>query len=758
MQTAVIGYPRIGISRELKFIIEDYFQGETSKEQLQTTAAKLRQMHWLKQVENKIDFIPSNDFSYYDRMLDTSFILNVIPERYKKLNLDPLAEYFAAARGYQGKNGIATALAMKKWFNTNYHYLVPEIEDCTEIKLIGKKTFNEFLEAKSLGVATKPAIIGAFTFIKLARFTGKKTASDIAGSLINAYVEMLLQFNKLGVEWLQFDEPILVTDLTPLDIELFRSIYREILNYKMNTKVLLQTYFGDVRDCYTDIVSLGFDGIGLDFIDGPKNCELLEKNGFPSDKTLFAGLVNGRNIWKNNYTTTLSLIDKIKKHAANIVISTSCSLLHVPYTVKNETSLPAGYKKYLAFAEEKLKELADLKSLIADDNYSTNPKYIENAKLFAQHRSTPDASIKKKISVLSEKDCIRLPEYQERKRIQREVLNLPLLPTTTIGSFPQTDEVRANRSLFKAGKITEEEYKAFNRNKIKECIALQEKLGIDVLVHGEFERNDMVEYFGEFLKGFLFTEKAWVQSYGTRCVKPPIIWDDISRSHPITVEYSAYAQSLTEKPVKGMLTGPITIYNWSFPREDISAQETVMQIALAIREEVLALEASGIKIIQIDEPALREKLPLRKADWHKEYLDWAIPAFRLVHSGVKPETQIHTHMCYSEFEDILQDIENMDADVITFEASRSNLTIIDALYSCHFHTAVGPGVYDIHSPRVPLVEEIKDALRKMLDKLPKEQLWINPDCGLKTRSDTEVVMSLKNLVTAAKEIREELYK
>jgi len=756
MKTSVIGYPRIGILRELKFALESYFDGKIAEDKLLEAAAGLRRAHWFRQIESGVDFIPSNDFSFYDGMLDTSFMLNVIPERYKALNLNDLSKYFAAARGYQGTKGDVKALAMKKWFNTNYHYMVPEIEDTMDIKLTGRKPFDEFLEAKSLGIKTKPVIIGPFTFLKLAKFTGKKEASDFTGSISKAYSEILTEFNKLGAEWVQFDEPMLVTDMTSQDIQLFKGLLSEILIAKGNVKVLLQTYFGDVRDCYTDITSLNCDGIGLDFVEGQKNINLLESHGFPNDKTLFAGIVNGKNIWKNNYAKTVPMIKKIKKYAVKTVISTSCSLLHIPYSLQNESKLSDNYKKYFAFAEEKLTELADLKLLIEDDNFEKNLIYTENAKIFTGTRSSHNELVRNRVSTLTEQDFTRVPAFQEREKIQKKIFNLPLLPTTTIGSFPQTAEVRANRSSFKKGEISEEQYKTFNKNKIKECIDLQEKIGLDVLVHGEFERNDMVEYFGESLNGFLFTEKAWVQSYGTRCVKPPIIWGDISRSKPITVEYSVYAQSLTDKPVKGMLTGPVTILNWSFPREDISLQESALQIALAIREEVLDLEANGIKIIQIDEAALKEKLPFRKADWHDEYLNWAIPAFRLVHSGVKPETQIHTHMCYSEFGDIVKDIDNMDADVITFEASRSNLTIIDELNACNFRTAVGPGVYDIHSPRVPSVGEIKEALDKMLAKLPKEKLWVNPDCGLKTRDETETVLSLKNLITAAKEIRERL--
>jgi len=756
MKTAIIGYPRIGALRELKLATEKYFEGILSEADLRDTAALLRKIHWQTQFENGIDFIPSNDFSFYDNMLDTAVLLNVIPKRYRDLRLDPLAEYFAMARGYQGVSGDVKALAMKKWFNTNYHYIVPEIDDDAEISLVGTKPFDEFSEAKNLGFVSKPVIIGAFTFLKLAKFTGHKTPVDFTKDIIKAYSEMLKKFNDLGAELIQFDEPALVTDSTADDIALLNRIYGEILLAKGSTKVLLQTYFGDIRDCYQEVISLPFDGIGLDFIEGNNTLDLVKRFSFPEDKTLFAGVVNGKNVWRNNYDHTLHILDELRKLDINIVLNTSCSLLHVPYTLKNESSMSDEYKKYFSFAEEKLTELAELKKITADHTPAEVPEYIENTSLFQTSRYCPDASVQSAVSSLSPEDFIRHPSFYEREKIQKAVLDLPLLPTTTIGSFPQTAEVKANRSNYKNDKITLVQYIEFNKEKIAECVALQEKIGLDVLVHGEFERNDMVEYFGEYLNGFLFTEKAWVQSYGTRCVKPPVIWGDISRSKPMTVDYIVYAQSITKKYMKGMLTGPVTILNWSFPREDISLQECAFQIALAIREEVLDLEAHDIKIIQIDEAALREKLPLRKSDWHSEYLDWAIPAFRLVHSGVKAQTQIHTHMCYSEFSDIIRDIDDMDADVITFEASRSDLAIVNTLHHSGFKTAVGPGVYDIHSPRIPSTAEIKEAIFKMLEKTPKEKLWINPDCGLKTRGNAETVPSLENLVDAAQEIRRSL--
>lgn len=752
MKTSIIGYPRIGSLRELKFASEKYFRGEISAVTLQETAKKLRLENLTVQCESGLDFIPSNDFSFYDGMLDTAVLLNAIPDRYRKLGLSELDTYFAMARGYQGENGDVKAFAMKKWFNTNYHYMVPEIDDHTEIKLTGSKPFDLYKEALTEGVKTKPIIIGPYTFLKLAKYTGEKMAADFVQPAIAAYCDILQKLAEPGAEWIQLDEPCLVMDMTEEDTALFTALYEKILTEKHSVKVLLQTYFGDVRDCYSEICNLDFDGIGLDFVEGKQSLSLIQQNGFPTDKILFAGIVNGKNIWRNHYSNTLLTVSELQKHCGEIVLNTSCSLLHVPYTLKNETKLSVSYKKHFAYAEEKLSELSELKKILSSNTPLETKEYQYNAQLFTESRSGTNADVQKKVAALSDKDFVRLPEFAEREKIHKEHFQLPLLPTTTIGSFPQTAEVRANRAAFRKGEITEAQYETYMKEKIAECVKLQESIGLDVLVHGEFERNDMVEYFGECLDGYIFTEKAWVQSYGTRCVKPPVVWGDISRAKPMTVKWSVYAQSLTNKPMKGMLTGPVTILNWSFPREDISLKESAYQIALAIREEVLDLEAKGIKIIQVDEAALREKLPLRKSDWKSDYLDWAIPAFRLVHSGVKPETQIHTHMCYSEFADIIKDIDDMDADVITFEASRSDLTILDVLKENHFRTEVGPGVYDIHSPRVPSKEEIKAALHKMLDRIPAEKLWVNPDCGLKTRGDAETIPSLENLVSAAKEI------
>lgn len=753
MKTAVIGFPRVGTLRELKFASERYFRKEVTREELLQTARELRKRHWKVQKQAGIDYISSNDFSFYDITLDTAVLLGIVPERYRKLKLSTLDTYFAMARGYQGESGDVKALAMKKWFNTNYHYIVPEVEDDMIMELSGDKLFAEYKEAKALGIETKPIVVGPYTMLKLCRYTGSKKAADFTDAFVNVYKQIIEKCETQGALWLQIEEPALVQDMSKEDIALFHKIYDALLSVSDSCKILLQTYFGDVRDIYKDLITMPFAGIGLDFLEGKKTVALVEEYGYPTDKILFAGLVNGKNIWKNHYDRTLKVIRNLREKDINVVLSTSCSLLHVPYTLQHENKLVKEYLEHFAFAEEKLTELKDLGKLADCKDYTKEVEYQKNYVLFEQDRNCNNEAVKSRLAKVTEKDYVRLPERKERQKLQKKEFGLPELPTTTIGSFPQTKDVKANRSAYRKGEITQEEYVVFNKKKIAECIKKQEEIGLDVLVHGEYERNDMVEYFGEALGGFLFTEKAWVQSYGTRCVKPPIIWGDVYREKPMTVEWSTYAQAQTDHIVKGMLTGPVTILNWSFPREDISIRESISQIALAIRDEVLDLEANGIRMIQIDEAALREKLPLRRSDWNTEYLDFAIPAFRLTHSGVKPETQIHTHMCYSEFTDIIPAIDDMDADVITFEASRSDLQILDALRENHFETEVGPGVYDIHSPRVPSVEEIVKALQIMLTKIDREKLWVNPDCGLKTRGIPETEASLINMVEAAKKVR-----
>lgn len=749
MTTSVIGFPRIGENRELKFNTEKYFRNEITQDELFAQAAELRLKHWKLLQEAGVDYVPSNDFSFYDTTLDTALLFNIIPQKAAALKLSPLDKYFALARGYQGEKGDIKALPMKKWFNTNYHYLVPQFDKTTQVKLTGNKIFAEFQEAAAAGISTRPVLVGPYTLLSLSEFADGVKPEGFISQITAAYAEVFEKLNKLGASWLQLDEPSLVKDMSAQDRALFNKIYETLLTKKGQLKILLQTYFGDVRDNYTDLVKLDFDGLGLDFIEGRKTLELV-KSGFPDGKILFAGIINGKNIWRNNYEQSLNIIHQLP--AKHIVLSTSCSLLHVPFSVANEDFKPE-IKAHFAFAKEKLDELGELSSILEG---KAAELLVKNQHLFTGNRIKSNQALKEKIANLTEDSFIRTPEFSKREAIQKKEFKLPLLPTTTIGSFPQTREVKKTRARFKRHELGQKEYDSFIAGKIDEWLKWQEEIGLDVLVHGEFERNDMVEYFGQNLSGYLFSKNGWVQSYGTRGVKPPIIWGDVTRQKPITIKWSKYAQDQTDKIVKGMLTGPVTILNWSFPREDIPVRESTLQIALAIQEEVLDLEGNGIRVIQIDEAALREKLPLRKSDWYSEYLDWAIPAFRLVHSKVKPETQIHTHMCYSEFTDIIPAIDNMDADVISFEASRSNLEILDELQAKHFQTEVGPGVYDIHSPRVPSIEEIKNAIHKILQKVPEHKVWINPDCGLKTRGERETKASLENLTSAAKEIRKEL--
>lgn len=748
MTATIVGFPRIGENRELKFITEKYFKHEATEEELKERAKDLRQHDRKLLLDSGLTNFTSNHFSFYDQMLDAAFLFNVIPENIAELDLSDLDKYFALARGYQGEKGDVKAWPMKKWFNTNYHYIVPQFTADTDVKLAGTKIFDEFVEAKEDGTITRPVLVGPFTLLQLSEFHGC-VKEDFVGAFIEAYARIFKQLEDLGANWIQLDEPSLVKDLDERELALFKALYEPLLLQKGRLKVLAQTYFGDVRDAYDVLLKLPFDGIGFDFVEGRKTLELVER-GFDDGKVLFAGVVNGKNIWRNNYQKTLDLLKKL--NVKNLVLTTSCSLLHVPYTVASE-ELEEDVTKHFSFAEEKVRELVELDALLKNQS----PEFLrKNAELFEKPRVLENAELHQKIADLKPEAFVRQPEFAVREKIQKQEFNLPLLPTTTIGSFPQTREVKQKRAAFRKHEISQEEYDEFIAERIDSWIRFQEEIGLDVLVHGEFERNDMVEYFGQHLEGYVFTKKAWVQSYGTRCVKPPIIWGDVSRKEPITVRWSVYAQKQTKKIVKGMLTGPVTILNWSFPREDISIKESTLQLALAIREEVLDLEKNGIRIIQIDEAALREKLPLRRSDWQSEYLDWAIPAFRLVHSGVKPETQIHTHMCYSEFNDIIPAIDDMDADVISFEASRSNLEILDELKEKNFKTEVGPGVYDIHSPRIPTVEEIEQALHRILAKVQKEKVWVNPDCGLKTRGEKETKASLKNLTQAAQNIREEL--
>ncbi|MDR2431102.1 MAG: 5-methyltetrahydropteroyltriglutamate--homocysteine S-methyltransferase [Candidatus Margulisbacteria bacterium] len=755
MQTTIVGYPRLGAQRELKKYTERYFRGEITQAELLGSAEKLKEAQWLRQREKGLDISPVNDFSFYDNMLDTAWLLNITPERYQRLDLPALDVYFAMARGYQRDGQDVRALKMRKWFNTNYHYLVPEIETGVKPEIQPDKLFQECAAAEKLGLSYRPALIGPYTFLRLSLNKSGKSLAVLAAELAAAYGAVFSSLAAYRCEYIQLDEPALALDLTAEDAALFERIYLPLLADKHGKKILLQTYFGDIRDIYAKVRLLDFDAIGLDLVEGGRNLELLEQYGFPGAQKLYAGLISGKNIWLNDYQKSLAVIGRLAKTVAReqLVLTTSCSLLHVPYSVRYEHKLAEKYKEQLAFAEEKLEELRILKTLAKNPDAEILRR---NQEIILARQNDPDflnAGVREQARQAAA-EIVRRPGFAGRQIKQQGVLNLPLLPATTIGSFPQTPEVRGWRRDYKQGRLSAAEYKDRIKDKIKTLIALQEELDLDVLVHGEYERNDMVEYFGEHLQGFIFTENGWVQSYGTRGVKPPLIFGDVARPESFTVEWIKYAQSLTAKPVKGMLTGPVTILNWSFPREDIPLSQIAYQIALAIQAEVLDLEKNGIKIIQIDEAALREKLPLRRADW-QDYLDWAIKAFRLTHYLVKPETQIHTHMCYSEFEDIIEALKALDADVLTVEAARSDLTLLASLVD--YGGYVGPGIYDIHSPRVPSVDELVSILEKMCSKLDAAKLWVNPDCGLKTRTENEAIASLRNMTAAAARMREKVY-
>jgi 5-methyltetrahydropteroyltriglutamate--homocysteine methyltransferase len=764
MLTNNLGYPRIGSKRELKKACEQYWSGNSSIQSLVQTGRDIRKQNWELQKNAGIDLIPSNDFSFYDQVLDLSLTVGAIPKRYHEVILNKgnseLDLYFAMARGYQ-KDGLdITAMEMTKWFDTNYHYIVPEFLKEQQFKLFSTKLLDEYNESVRLGFKTKPVIIGPVSYLLL----GKEKESgfdriDLVKNLLPVYIELLKKLDEQHVEWVQFDEPFLALDLTDKDKDAFKYVYGEIKKHFPRLKTLLATYFGALQDNKDLALALPVHALHIDLVRSPEQLkEVLDH--IPVHMTLSLGVVDGRNIWKNDFEASLSLIEvavnKLGVH--RLIISPSCSLIHSPCDLEletNETVLSADIKQWLAFARQKVDEVVVLKELAAH-NESALPKLAAN-KLANERRRTSDlihnTAVKNRVSGITVKDDQRANTFATRQQLQREALNLPLFPTTTIGSFPQTPEVRSWRARYKKGDLNLVEYDALIEKETEDTIRFQEDAGIDVLVHGEFERNDMVEYFGEQLAGFTFTKNGWVQSYGSRCVKPPVIYGDVYRPVPMTVRWSAYAQSLTEKWVKGMLTGPVTILQWSFVRNDQPRSETCTQIALAIRDEVVDLENAGIKIIQIDEPAIREGLPLRKADW-QNYLHWAVRAFRISASGVKDDTQIHTHMCYSEFNDIIQNIADMDADVITIECSRSQMELLDAFANFKYPNEIGPGVYDIHSPRVPSKDEMIKLMEKAKAVIPSAQLWVNPDCGLKTRHWEETKKALIEMVAAAKVLRE----
>lgn len=763
IRTNIPGYPRIGANRELKKAEEAYWAGKISRLELLDAAAIIRKNNWLLQKEAGIDLIPSNDFSFYDQTLDLSLSLGAIPRRYNNLKNDLLELYFAMAHGYQ-KNGIdVTAMEMTKWFDTNYHYIVPEFNRGQEFHLTYNKAAAEFKEALEIGIRTKPVLVGPVTYLLLGK--EKETGFnriELLDRLLPAYTEMLKELESLGAEYVQIDEPYLCTDLSQEVKDAYRKAFAAI-GTSTNLKVILTTYFGNLADNAGLAAELGASIMHIDLVRAPKSWENIIRL-LPADTSLSLGIVDGRNIWKNDFSRSLETINKVKNIIGDerTLVGTSCSLLHSPIDLeneKNEKTLPAQVKRWMSFARQKVTEVVVLADLAG-----RSPSYISKAALQSnvtdiEDRRTSDLTnnceVKKRMEEVTSDFARRINPFRERIAAQHRELYLPLFPTTTIGSFPQTAEVRSWRSRYKKGEITKEQYTELLKEEIEKTIRIQEEIGLDILVHGESERNDMVEYFGEQLSGFAFTQNGWVQSYGSRCVKPPVIYGDVSRPHAMTVDWATYAQSLTDKPVKGMLTGPVTILQWSFVRNDQPRDITMKQIALAIRDEVTDLEKAGIRIIQIDEPAIREGLPLRKAD-REEYLDKAVEAFRISASGVKDSTQIHTHMCYSQFNDIIRHIALMDADVITIECARSQMNLLGAFAEFKYPNEIGPGVYDIHSPRVPSVDEMVALLRKASQVLSPAQLWVNPDCGLKTRGWTETCASLRNMVEAAKIMRQML--
>ena len=752
-----IGYPRIGPNRELKWLLESFWNKKINENDFLQNISNIKKNNWLTQRKAGVHFIPSNDFSLYDHVLDMCLTVDAIPERFKKLKnkKNKFDLYFAMARGYQNGKIDIKAMEMTKWFDTNYHYIVPEFKQNQKFNLAFSKIIDEFLEAKNFGIITRPVILGPLSFLYLGKsISNKFNKLKLLNNLIPIYKKIFKLLKSFGADWVQVDEPILSLDLDKDFKEKFIPTYNSFA--KDSPKILLTSYFSSAYPNFNILKKINVTGIHLDLIN-TKSEELnkILKN-FPMNKFLSAGLINGRNIWKNNLFKSIESIKKIKKKINNdkLIISSSCSLLHSPVDLNKEQKIDSRINDWLSFANQKLDEIVFLQKYF-NSNLLNKSEYLINNKISVKKREQSklihNKNVKKRMKSISPRMLKRNNNYFLRKMIQDE-LNLPLFPTTTIGSFPQTNEVRKSRLKFKKKEITQKSYESFLKKETKKAIKFQESIDIDVVVHGEFERNDMVEYFGEQLKGFIFTKFGWVQSYGSRCVKPPIIFGDITRTKPMTVFWSKYAQSLTKKIVKGMLTGPVTILQWSFVRDDQPRELTCKQIALALLDEVLDLEKNGLKIIQIDEPALREGLPLRKNEWNS-YLKWAIDSFKIASSSVNDETQIHTHMCYCEFDDILDSIEKLDADVISIETSRSNMELLDSFKNYKYPNSIGPGVYDIHSPRVPNLNEIKSLLEKAQKYINKDKIWVNPDCGLKTRGWPEVKKALKSMTSVAKSFR-----
>ncbi|MFL9860086.1 5-methyltetrahydropteroyltriglutamate--homocysteine S-methyltransferase [Paraburkholderia madseniana] len=751
-----LGFPRIGAKRELKFAQEHYWKGQSSRDELKSLGAQLRQRHWENQ--SGLDQVPVGDFSFYDQVLDTSFMLGNIPERVRGFEGDALDNYFRVARGRSAHDSACScgvqAGEMTKWFDTNYHYIVPEFSAATEFSLDASRLVDQLAQARALGVKAKPVIIGPVTYLWLGKAKDDSDKLALLPRLLPVYAALLDQLAAQGVEWVQIDEPALVTELEPAWQHAFVTAYDALKT--TSVKLLLATYFGELRDNLALACGLPVQGLHVDAVNGRGEVEQVVAR-MPADKILSLGVINGRNIWKTDLSAVLEWLTPIHQTLqARLWIAPSCSLLHVPVDLNSEQKLDHEIRSWLAFALQKLDELKIIAKALNDGRESVLAALAENQAAIQSRRTSPrvhNPAVKDAIVKIDAALGRRTSAYPQRAARQSALLNLPAYPTTTIGSFPQTAEIRQARSQFKRGELDEAGYKTVMQHEIARSVQEQEALGLDVLVHGEAERNDMVEYFGEQLDGYAFSQFGWVQSYGSRCVKPPILFGDISRPKAMTVEWIRYAQSQTAKPMKGMLTGPVTILNWSFVRDDQPRSVSCYQLALAIREEVLDLEKAGVRVIQIDEAALREGLPLRKSQW-SDYLQWAVESFRITANGVQDETQIHTHMCYSEFNDIIASIADMDADVITIETSRSDMELLDAFDNFNYPNEIGPGVYDIHSPNIPSQEHIVNLMRKAAERIPAERLWVNPDCGLKTRAWEEVIPALKNMVAAARTLRE----
>lgn len=748
LKATTLGSARIGPRRELKRATESYWAGRTSREELETVAAGLRRDNWTALAAAGLDSVPVNTFSYYDQVLDTAVLLGALPPRVAGI-ADDLDRYFAAARG----NADVTPLEMTKWFDTNYHYLVPEIGPDTTFELNPAKLFGELKEAQALDIPARPVVVGPITFLALSKSVdGAGAPIERLDEVVALYEQLLVQLAEAGVGWVQIDEPVLVTDILPNGPELAERVYGRLGTVADRPAILVASYFGELGAALPALARTPIEAIAVDLVYGSASAvaSVPELAG----KTLVAGVVDGRNIWRTNLQSALSTLASLLGSAESVAVSTSCSTLHVPYSLEPETELDDELRSWLAFADEKVKEVVVLARALSEGREAVADEIAASNAAVESRKTDPrlnNGQIRTRLdSILA--DGVSRGDAAERRRSQDERLNLPELPTTTIGSFPQTVEIRKARQALTKGEIDEAEYVRQMRAEVADVIALQEKLGLDVLVHGEPERNDMVQYFAEQLDGFFATQNGWVQSYGSRCVRPPILYGDVARQQPMTVEWATYAQSLTQKHVKGMLTGPVTILAWSFVRDDQPLGDTANQIALAIRDETVDLQDAGIAIIQVDEPALRELLPLRDSE-KQAYLDWAVGAFRLSTSGVSDATQIHTHLCYSEFGEVIGAIADLDADVTSIEAARSHMEVLDDLNAIGFSNSVGPGVYDIHSPRVPSTEEMATSLREALKAVPAQRLWVNPDCGLKTRKVDEVTSSLSNLVAAAAAVR-----